>query len=249
MTTKMATKEAVVSKTESLVLMKNMVSQTRTSNAWLTMSVTRLTPSAPQMRISISSICFVRDLFPRDCFKNKPYGNVDIHQLQGARKDDDGEIVVTHSDAFLLTQWLEQGVFHALEQEYLSSVTFAIYCKHPTTKDDLLLETYEFKTTYQAEGAAKVNDVALVSKESVKNQAAKFIRSLTEFSGTLDALPDMCWITLQLKVVYPAILSSEHSDRIPSANTTRRILVLRPHPLRLRTRVLPPFYGFSGRCC
>jgi hypothetical protein len=190
--------------------------------------MSRFTPSVPQMRISISSICFVRDLFPGDCFKNKPYGNVDIHQLQGARKDDDGEIVVTHSDAFLLTQWLEQGVFHALEQEYLSSVTFAIYCKHPITKEDLLLETYEFKTTYQAEGAAKVNDVALVSKESVKNQAAKFIRSLTEFSGTLDALPDTCWITLQLKVVYPPMLCSEHC--IPSANITRGVLVLRPHP-------------------
>lgn len=152
------------------------------------------------MRISISSICYVRDLFPRDCFKNKPYGNVDIHQLQGAKKKDNGEIMVTHPDAFLLTQWLEQGVFHALELEYLSSVVFAIFSKHPVTQDDLLLETYEFKVSYQAEGAAKINEVALVSKESVKNQAAKFIRSLTEFSGTLDALPDTCWITLQLKV-------------------------------------------------
>jgi hypothetical protein len=153
------------------------------------------------MRISISSVCFVRDLFPRSCFKNKPYGNVDIHQLQGAKKEDNGDIVVTHPDAFLLTQWLEQGVFHALEMEYLSTVTFAIYSKHPSTKEDILLEMYEFKASYQGEEAAKINDVALVSKDSVKNQAAKFIRSLTEFSGTLDVLPDSCWITLQLKVL------------------------------------------------
>ena len=152
------------------------------------------------MRISISSICFVRDIFPRGCFKNKPYGNVDIHQLQGAKKEENGDIIVTHPDAFLLTQWLEQGVFHALEQEYLSSMTFAIYSRHPITKDDILLESYEFKTTYQGEGSAKLNNISLVSKESVKGQAAKFIRSLTEFSGTLDTLPDNCWITLQLKV-------------------------------------------------
>ena len=152
------------------------------------------------MRISISSICFVRDIFPRGCFKNKPYGNVDIHQLQGAKKEENGDIIVTHPDAFLLTQWLEQGVFHALEQEYLSSTTFAIYSRHPITKDDILLESYEFKTTYQGEGSAKLNNISLVSKESVKGQAAKFIRSLTEFSGTLDTLPDNCWITLQLKV-------------------------------------------------
>lgn len=153
-----------------------------------------------QVRISISSICYIRDLFPKDCFKNKPYGNVEIHQLQGAKKEEDGEISITHPDAFLLTQWLEQGVFSALEKEFLSSLIFAIYGNHPLTGEDILLETYEFKATYQGDGPAKINDVHLCSKEMVKNQAAKFIRSLTEFVGTLDTLPDSCWITLQLKV-------------------------------------------------
>lgn len=125
---------------------------------------------------------------------------MEIHQLQGATREDDGEILVTHPDAFLLTQWLEQGVFQALELEYLSTVTFAIYSSHPITGEDMLLETYEFKVSYQGEQSAKINDVSLVSKEAVKNHAAKFIRSLTEFSGTLDSLPDTCWITLQLKV-------------------------------------------------
>lgn len=153
-----------------------------------------------QIRISISSICYIRDLFPHSCFKSKPYGNVEVHQLQGATKNDDGEIAVSNADAFLLTQWLEQGVFHALEQEYLSSVTFAIYSQHPVTQRDILLETYEFRTTFQRDGdAPKINDVSL-TKDAMKNQAAKFIRALTEFSGTLDALPDKCWITLQLKV-------------------------------------------------
>jgi meiosis-specific protein len=154
-----------------------------------------------QVRISISSICYIRDLFPRDCFKNKQYGTVDIHQLQGARKEESGDVMVTHPDAFLLTQWLEQGVFTALEKEYLNTLTFAIYSKHPISGEDLLMETYEFKTTYQGNGSvAKINDVALVSKETVKNQAAKFIRSLTEFTSTLDTLPSSVWITLQLKV-------------------------------------------------
>lgn len=168
-----------------------------------------------QMRISISSICYIRDLFPKECFKNKPYGNVEIHQLQGAKKEEDGEIYVTHPNAFLLTQWLEQGVFGALEKEYLSSLIFAIYTCHPVTGQDILLETYEFKTTYQGEGAsAKINDVHLCSKDIVKNQAAKFIRSLTEFVGTLDTLPDSCWITLQLKVIVFIFLHHHyrHSD-------------------------------------
>eukprot|EP01031_Cornospumella_fuschlensis_P031639 gene31639-38238_t len=165
-----------VSKTESLVLIKNMI------------------------RISVSSICYFRDIFPVDCYKNKQYGNVQIHQLQGAQKNEDGEIVVKHKDAFLLTQWLEKGVFSALEAEYLRSMVFAIYTKHPKTHADLLMESYEFKVSYAGPGrSAKLNDTELFSKDSVKNQAAKFIRQLTEFTSTLDELPVDRWLTVQLK--------------------------------------------------
>ncbi len=142
----------------------------------------------------------MRDLFPEYCYKNKEYGSVEIHQLQAAKRDENGEIAVINSEAFLLTQWLEKGVFLALESEYLNSLTFAIFTKHPVTSEDLLLETYEFKVSYQADAPAKINNVALVSRDTVKNQAAKFIRALTEFSGTLEVLPQERWITLQLKV-------------------------------------------------
>lgn len=153
-----------------------------------------------QIRISISSICYIRDIFPRDCFKKKEYGSIDIHQLQGGHKDDSGTILVNNYEAFLLTQWLEKGVFSALESEYLSSLTFALYSKHPITKADILLETYEFKVSCPQNEPAKINDVALLSKDSVKTQAALFIRSLTEFASTLDVVPSERWITLQLKV-------------------------------------------------
>lgn len=153
-----------------------------------------------KVRISISSICYIRDIFPHDCFKKKEYGSIDIHQLQGAHKDEGGIIVVNNYEAFLLTQWLEKGVFMALETEYLYSLTFAIYSKHPVTREDIVLETYEFKVTFPESGPSKVNDVPILSKDSVKTQAALFIRSLTEFAGTLDLLPSERWITLQLKV-------------------------------------------------
>lgn len=119
----------------------------------------------------------------------------------GAHKDDSGTVSVDNYEAFLLTQWLEKGVFAALELSYLSALTFAVYSKHPITKEDILLETYEFKVTCPDSGPAKVNDVALLSKETVKTQAALFIRSLTEFASTLDMLPSERWITLQLKVL------------------------------------------------
>lgn len=151
----------------------------------------------------------MRDIFPKECFKNKDYGTVPIHQLQGAQKEADGTVSITHQDAFLLTQWLEKGVFKALEAEYLHSLTFALYTKHPISGEDLLLEVYEFKLGYQqnSNGGASsaacappmVNNVPLHSKETVKNQAGRLIRSLAEFTGTLDSIPEERWITLQLK--------------------------------------------------
>lgn len=157
----------------------------------------------------------MRDLFPPECFKKKQYGAMDIHQLQGAKRYDDGEVEVLHAEAFLLTQWLERGVFTALELEYLSAITFAIYTKHPKAKEeDLLFETYEFKVTYPDSGAPMLNEVSMISKEAIKNQAAKFIRSLTEFAGTLDDLPNERWITLQLRVCDIILISHQENRYI-----------------------------------
>jgi hypothetical protein len=126
---------------------------------------------------------------------------VEINQLQGARKESNGEVTVTHHEAFLVTQWLERGVFAAVEKEFLHSMTFAIFKKHPTQQTDLLLETYEFKISYRsANGGPQLNDVNIGSKDAVKGQAAKLIRSLTEFTSTLDELPEERWITIELKV-------------------------------------------------
>ena len=42
------------------------------------------------MRISISSICYLRDIFPADCFDSVQYGKSTIHQLRAADCDDQG---------------------------------------------------------------------------------------------------------------------------------------------------------------
>ena len=142
----------------------------------------------------------MRSLFPDDCYQEIQYGNSRIHQLQSAEIDDNGETVVRNKDAFLLTQWLERGVFAALTNEYLNAMTFSIFTKHPTTGQDLLLENYEFKICYGGGIAPTLNGVSLHSKEDVKAQASKFIRSLIEFANTLDSLPEERWITLSLGV-------------------------------------------------
>lgn len=154
-----------------------------------------------KIRISVSSICYIRQLFPDDCFRARNYGSIEIHQLHCGEKEEDGEIKIINEEAFLVTQWLQNGVFRALDAGYVSSLIFIVYTKHPKTKEDVILETYEFKITYpDGNQVAAINDVKLFSKESVKQQASQFIRALIDFCGTLDTIPEERWITLQIHV-------------------------------------------------
>jgi hypothetical protein len=108
------------------------------------------------------------------------------------------QVLVKHPDAFLLTQWLERGVFDALTQKYLKTLTFAVYTSDkPET--DRLLETYTFAFDYPEGRCPTVNGKAM-NRETMKLQAVAFIRSLVEFSGTLDALPNDRWLTMKLTV-------------------------------------------------
>jgi hypothetical protein len=65
---------------QSLVLMKNMI------------------------RLSVSSICYLRNVFPADCFSSRDYAGLKVHQIECAEKDEDGELKIKHQDAFLLTR-------------------------------------------------------------------------------------------------------------------------------------------------
>jgi len=62
-------------------------------------------------------------------FSFKPYGNMEIVQLDAAELGENGDIKIKDQKAFLLTQWLERGVFKVLEDNYLSAMTFAVYSK------------------------------------------------------------------------------------------------------------------------
>ena len=111
------------SRTQSLILLKNMI------------------------RISLSSICHERGIFDEDCFKMKvtqylsftlfiplprssllwqTHDGLQIHQLDSAAQQPDGTITIHNHEAFMLTQWLERGVFKALEEQYLQVLFFCV---------------------------------------------------------------------------------------------------------------------------
>ena len=89
----------VINAAQSFVLVKNMI------------------------RISVSSICYIRNLFPAECFSSKDYAGISVRQLESAEPGPDGELRVKNKDAFMITQWLEKGVFDAIEKRYVTKLS------------------------------------------------------------------------------------------------------------------------------
>lgn len=60
------------------------------------------------MRTAISAVCYLRNLFPEKCFVDRTISGIQIKSLIPANKE-----------ARTLIDWLEKGVFHALELQYV----------------------------------------------------------------------------------------------------------------------------------
>lgn len=101
----------------------------------------------------------------------------------------------------IIKRWLERGVFDALEQSFLKSMTFAVYATDKTGQEDILLETYQFCVEYTREKKIKLNGLEM-NRETLKKQAVTFIRCLIEFTSTLDELPEDRYLSMKLTVWY-----------------------------------------------
>jgi len=174
---KQKAKNAIVSRQKSHALIRNMV------------------------RIGISTISKVRNLWQDDLFSKVDYAGTEIHHLKSAEVDQEGNIIVKNIEAFRLTQWLERGVFDAIEKEYLKSVKFFIQTKHPLTDELITLEAYEFAIAYEStEGTpASINGQPLTSSDGLKAQARRFLKTLYDFASTLDELPQDRCLSMMLK--------------------------------------------------
>lgn len=87
------------------------------------------------LRTAVSSVAQSRKLFPDSCFQVKRLTGLTVHTL-----------LPTRPEAKLLINWLERGVFDALDRRYLSDVIFSIHTKD--NQDLILLESYHFHIDY-----------------------------------------------------------------------------------------------------
>ena len=151
------------------------------------------------LRSSLSSIAYLRYLFPEDNFQDTELAGLKIKSLvEGQNK----EIAA-------MNKWLEQGVFDALEKHYLKALVFSIFAKFNDPSS--LLESYTFKFSYPNDGnvslnftAAKGNDgkpaqtLSFMTKEQIQQAWCTMIRTLITLSHTLPPLPNERHIAMRL---------------------------------------------------
>mmetsp|Transcript_27702 Transcript_27702/g.44248 ORF Transcript_27702/g.44248 Transcript_27702/m.44248 type:complete len:450 (+) Transcript_27702:42-1391(+) len=165
----MATKQKskTVSKEESITLVRNL------------------------MRTAISTICYLRGIFPEDCFTDRTVSGIHIKS-----------IAPVNNETNLIVDWLEQGVFDAIRLQYLKVLSFGFY----TDRDEKsIIESYEFKVTYP-EGNANVDiarkdqdgKVVEQSKSEITASMQAMLRTLITLAQTLKPLPDSKFITMKL---------------------------------------------------
>lgn len=83
------------------------------------------------MRTAISTVCYLRNIFPEDCFSDKSLSGVNIKSLQPS-----------NDESKTLIDWMEKGVFEALKKKYLRVIIFGI-CTDPAKDMETMIESYE----------------------------------------------------------------------------------------------------------
>ncbi|KAL0213311.1 hypothetical protein RCL1_006937 [Eukaryota sp. TZLM3-RCL] len=169
--TRQSTSEQSVTQVQSLTLVRNL------------------------MRTAISSVCYLRNLFPEDCFEDRPLAGLTIKSL-----------LSNVTEAKTIVSWLELGVFEALQKKYLREIVFGIYLdpKHEST----LIESYTFRIGYDGDNvsldiaqkseSSNTSRKLAVDREAVRKSTTTMLRTLITLAQTLSAVPAERYIVMKL---------------------------------------------------
>lgn len=148
-----------------------------------------------------SYLSFSRGLFADDNFADERFqadpSSRDHVRLKLLRRG-----VSAHADSLL--DWLEHGIYDALERKYLSAVVFAVYCDpaHP----DRLHESYTFSVDYRDDAPSSLallhsSGASLrvgVSPGDVRKNLQQLMRRFILLTQNLPPLPDSRYVSVQL---------------------------------------------------
>ncbi|OII78156.1 HORMA domain-containing protein [Cryptosporidium andersoni] len=161
------------------------------------------------IRTAVSSVAYLRNLFDEEAFEDK---NVSGLQLKVLRP--------FNNESKLILNWLEDGVFDALEKEYLKLLVFGIH-----GSCDELIESYHFYFSYNANGMTDINcervtnenkvigssrignEYSGCSKEYARQQTIQLLRTLILLTQSLSPLPEIRYMSMKLWY---------YEDKVPS---------------------------------
>ncbi|KAJ1608853.1 HORMA domain-containing protein [Cryptosporidium canis] len=159
------------------------------------------------IRTAVSSVAYLRNLFDEEAFEDK---NVSGLQLKVLRP--------FNQESKLILNWLEDGVFDALEKQYLKLLVFGIH-----GECDELIESYHFHFSYSEGGtninlkrkskdqeilkSQEINGYERCTKEYARQQTVQLLRALILLTQSLSPLPESRYMSMKLWY---------YEDRVPS---------------------------------
>ncbi|XP_023832975.1 zebrafish testis-expressed 38 isoform X1 [Salvelinus sp. IW2-2015] len=143
------------------------------------------------MALAVSSITYLRGIFPEDAYRSRYLEDLCIKVL---RED------CTTPGVCKIVKWL-MGCFDALERGYLQ-VVFIGVCTNPDNPN-CIIESYQFKFTYTDKGPQmdilrNQNVEMQITMEDTKKASVLLIRKLFLLMQNLDVLPNDVCLTMKL---------------------------------------------------
>ncbi|KAI3658194.1 hypothetical protein MP638_005414 [Amoeboaphelidium occidentale] len=146
---------------------------------------------------SLSSICYLRGLFKEEDFYNSTLTSASSKQQQ-----QNNLIIKRLSENTTLMQWIQKGVFDALQKGYLKTLVLGIF--KDLKKPNDLIESYTFHFNYkcsQEEEEEEVVTMTLMNSSTTEREITSqknILRTILLLIQTLDDLPEERYLTLKL---------------------------------------------------
>uniref|UniRef100_A0A453L860 HORMA domain-containing protein n=1 Tax=Aegilops tauschii subsp. strangulata TaxID=200361 RepID=A0A453L860_AEGTS len=146
------------------------------------------------LRIAIYNISYIRGLFPEKYFNDKS-----VPALEMKIK----KLMPMDAESRRLIDWMEKGVYDALQKKYLKTLLFCICEK----EEGPMIEEYAFSFSYPNTNGEEVamnmsrtgskknsatfkSNAAEVTPDQMRSSACKMIRTLVSLMRTLDQMPE-----------------------------------------------------------
>ncbi|KAI3985323.1 hypothetical protein MKX01_033637 [Papaver californicum] len=155
------------------------------------------------LRIAIFNISYIRGLFPENYFNDK---------LVPALEMKIKKLMPIDAESRRLIDWMEKGVYDALQNKYLKTLLFCI----SEAIDGPMIEEYAFSFSYsnsdseevmmnisrsgnKKQGATfKSNGNTDITPNQMRSSACKMVRTLVQLMRTLDRMPEERTILMKL---------------------------------------------------